>query len=322
MRARTSRFALFFISLGIAAPASAQDVPARESTDPLNVVARVGNEAIDAAAPQKIVDEVFRGKKKPAGDLLPLVQAQALEEVVKQRLVLAYARRAGEFPNSEQIAKAAKQWQIRLAAKGRKADSMTPADLERQVIWQLVWDRYLAKYCTAQRRQTWFNNHHADVDGTEMVVSHILLPVAGAGPQKFEDLEKQAEAIRAEIASGKLDFAAAAEKYSGGPSARQGGRLGKIGRHGPMDESFSRAAFQLQAGQISTPVRSPFGVHLIRCDEVIPGKKTVADLAGSIDDALAKELLEKLSRLEREKTPVEYTTAWPHFKPGTMELAK
>jgi tRNA A37 threonylcarbamoyladenosine dehydratase len=62
-------------------------------------------------------------------------------------------------------------------------------------------------------------------------------------------------------------------------------------------------------------------VHLIRCDEVLPGKKTVADLTRTIDDALAAELLEKLSRLERDKTPVKYTSAWPHFKPGTRELA-
>ena len=135
-------------------------------------------------------------------------------------------------------------------------------------------------------------------------------------------MEKQAESIRAEITSGKIDFAAAAEKYSAGPSSKQGGRLGKIGRHGPMDESFSRAAFELKAGEISPPVRSPFGVHLIRCDEVLPGTKKLSDLSRQIDDALAKELLQKLSDLERKDTPVKYTTAWPHFKPGTEELAK
>jgi len=38
-----------------------------------------------------------------------------------------------------------------------------------------------------------------------------------------------------------------------------------------MDEAFSRAAFALQTGQISPPVRSPFGVHLIRCEAIKPG---------------------------------------------------
>ncbi len=93
-------------------------------------------------------------------------------------------------------------------------------------------------------------------------------------------------------------------------------------RQGPVDESFSRAAFELKAGEISPPVRSPFGVHLIRCDEVVPGTKKLADLTGPIDEALAKELLEKISQREREKTEVKYTSAWPHFKPGTRELEK
>ncbi len=204
-----------------------------------------------------------------------------------------------------------------------KAESITAADLERQVLWRLVWDRYLAKYRTPERREIWFQKHHRDLDGTELVVSHILLrPAAGAGPNDIDDLEKRAESIRAEITSGKIDFAAAAKKYSAGPSRKQGGRLGKIGRHGPMDESFSHAAFELEAGEISPPVRSPFGVHLIRCDEVLPGKKQVSDLSGPIDEALGKELLEKISRLERRQTPVKYTSAWPHFKPGTQELAK
>ena len=263
------------------------------------MAATVGDDPVEVAEAQRMMDAIFRDKK-PAGDLLPMAQAQVLEEIVNRRLVLAYARRVGEAPSAEELAKAKKQLQIRLAAQGRKvsdvlkAESITPADLERQVLWRLVWDRYLAKYRTPQRRETWFQTHHRDLDGTELVVSHILLrPAAGAGLKEIEALEKQAEAIRAEITSGKLDFAAAAEKYSAGPSRKQGGRLGKIGRQGPMDESFSRAAFELNAGQISPPVRSPFGVHLIRCDEVVPGTKKVSDLTGPIDEALAKELLEK-----------------------------
>ncbi len=132
---------------------------------------------------------------------------------------------------------------------------------------------------------------------------------------------KQAERIREEIVAGKLTFADAARKYSAGPSRKDGGRLGSIGRHGPMDESFSRAAFALDAGQMSQPVRTSFGVHLIRCDEVKPGGKQLADVRKELEDALSQELLEKLAKVQREYTPVEYTGVLPHFKPGTHELA-
>ncbi len=317
--------------LAIAAPAFAQ--PAAEPPAKSAVAATVGDDPVEVAEVQRMMDLVFQKRKKPAADLLPMAQAQVLEEIVNRRQILAYARRVGEAPSAEELAKAKKQLQIRLAAQGRKvsdvlkAESITAADLDRQVLWRLVWDRYLAKYRTPQRRETWFQTHHRDLDGTELVVSHILLRPAGhplgqAGLKEIEALENQAESIRAEIASGKLDFAAAAKKYSAGPSATQGGRLGKIGRHGPMEESFSRAAFELNAGQVSGPVRSSFGVHLIRCDEVVPGTKKLSDLVGPIDDALAKELLEKISQLERQQTAVKYSSVWPHFKPGTQELAK
>ena len=317
---RMLAFVCLFTFLAISTPALAQPESA--------VAATVGDEPIEVSLLQQMMDTIPAGRR-PTGDRLPIAQALMLEEIVKHRLVLAYARRSGDLPSAEELAKAKKQLQLRLAAQGRKvsdvlkAESITAADLQRQVLWQLVWDRYLAKYRTPQRRETWFQSHHRDLDGTELVVSHILLrPAAGAGQQEIEAMEKQAESIRAEIVAAKLDFAAAAKKYSAGPSGKQGGRLGKIGRKAPMDESFSRAAFELSAGQISPPVRSPFGVHLIRCDDVLPGKKTLSDLMGPINEALAQELLEKLSQLERQQTAVKYTSAWPHFKPGTRELAK
>ncbi len=325
MTARLSLFFCLLVFLPIAAPALAKPEPAAKSA----VAAMVGDDPVEVAEAQRMMDLIFPDKKKPAGDLLPMAQAQVLEEIVNRRLVLAYARRVGDAPGAEELAKAKKALQIRLAAQGRKVsdvlktESITPAELDERVLWRLVWDRYLAKYRTPERRESWFQKHHRDLDGTQLVVSQILLrPADGAGPKEIEDLEKQAESIRAEITSGRIDFAAAARKYSAGPSAKQDGRIGKIGRQGPMWESFSRAAFELNAGQISRPLRSPFGVHLIRCNEVVPGTKKVSDLTAPIDEALAKELLEKLSDLERKHTQVKYTSAWPHFKPGTRELAK
>ena len=89
-----------------------------------------------------------------------------------------------------------------------------------------------------------------------------------------------------------------------------------------MDESFSRAAFELKAGEISPPVRSPFGVHLIRCDEVLPGTKKVSDLAGPIDEALAKELLEKLSQLERKQDRGEIHVRLAAFQAGNAGVGE
>jgi len=321
MNERILLYVSLFALLAIPHSASAAD-----PTD-TTVVATVGDDPIEASEVKQLMD-LIPVARRPTGDLLAMAQAQMLEEIVNRRLVVAYAQRSGDAPSAEALAKAKKQLQLRLSAQGRKApngqaEQAADAELDRQVLWRLIWDRYLAKYRTPERRKAWFQSHHRDVDGTELVVSHILLrPDSTAGPKDLEALEKQAAAIRAEITSGKTEFAQAAAKYSGGPSGKQGGRLGKIGRHGPMDEAFSRAAFELEKGQISPPIRSPFGIHLICCDEVVPGSKQISEVAAAIDDALAQELLTRIAGIEREKTAVKYTEAWPHFKPGTQELAK
>ena len=256
------RFVWLFAFLSLAAPAFAQPAPAAESA----VAATVGDDPIDVAEAQRMMDAIFRDKRSRPAICCRWPRPRCWKRSSIAGSCWPTPAALGDAPSAEELAKAKKQLQIRLAAQGRKvsdvlkAEAITPADLERQVLWRLVWDRYLAKYRTPQRRETWFQNHHRDLDGTELVVSHILLrPAAGAGPKEIEALEKRAESIRAEIISGKIDFAAAAEKYSAGPSSKQGGRLGKIGRHGPMDESFSRAAFELKAGEISPP--GPFAVR-------------------------------------------------------------
>ncbi len=84
----------------------------------------------------------------------------------------------------------------------------------------------------------------------EIKASHILV-------QTEEDANK----IYDEIKSG-LSFAQAAKEYSLCPSGYNGGDLGYFGR-GMMVKPFEDAAFDLEVGEISKPVQTQFGWHLI-----------------------------------------------------------
>jgi parvulin-like peptidyl-prolyl isomerase len=87
-------------------------------------------------------------------------------------------------------------------------------------------------------------------------------------PTELDELDVQERIVelREEIIGG-LDFAEAAELESDDQmTAQKGGDLGFFGR-GVMDSLFTETAFALDTGQVSEPVRTSFGYHLIRTEE-------------------------------------------------------
>lgn len=69
-------------------------------------------------------------------------------------------------------------------------------------------------------------------------------------------------AYREQIVQGKASFADLAQKYSDCSSAKRGGDLGPFGR-GAMQKPFEKAAFGLKVGELSEPVFTDSGVHII-----------------------------------------------------------
>jgi parvulin-like peptidyl-prolyl isomerase len=307
-------------------PGSAAEPPGDDA-----VVATVGGEPILAREVRRFQEKAARGKSL-SPETTTTLQAQVLEEIVSRRLVLAYAKRMGEAATKDEIDQARGELKTRLAAEHKTLDdflkeqSATADDLERQLAWNVVWEKYLAKYVTPERIQKFFDAHRREFDGTELLVSHVLLAAPDGTPAEkergWEDLAAKAKTIREDILAGTISFADAVEKYSTGPSRSDGGKLGTIGRLGPMDVAFTRAAFALNTGEISPPVRTPFGVHLIRCDEVRPGKKQLADVESEVRDALARELMEKLAQVERPGTTVTYSDKYSHLDPASRALVK
>jgi peptidyl-prolyl cis-trans isomerase D len=92
---------------------------------------------------------------------------------------------------------------------------------------------------------------------------HIVIPVNG---DDDAGAKKQAEAVLAEARSGK-DFAELAKKYSKDPSAAEGGELGFVGRKdfaGPIGDTL----FGMKVGDIAGPVKSQFGYHILKLEEI------------------------------------------------------
>ena len=101
-----------------------------------------------------------------------------------------------------------------------------------------------------------------NISVTEVHARHILLKPS---PILTDDQARQKiEQIAADIKSGKTTFAAAAKQFSDDPgSANQGGDLGWASPE-IYDPAFRDALLKLQKGQVSAPVHSSFGWHLIQ----------------------------------------------------------
>jgi peptidyl-prolyl cis-trans isomerase C len=74
--------------------------------------------------------------------------------------------------------------------------------------------------------------------------------------------EHEALDLQKKLTDGE-SFESLAKQFSKCPSGKQGGSLGNFGK-GQMVEPFETAAFALNAGEVSGPVRTQFGYHLIK----------------------------------------------------------
>jgi peptidyl-prolyl cis-trans isomerase D len=96
---------------------------------------------------------------------------------------------------------------------------------------------------------------------------HILFKVNAEATQELVDAAKtKAEDVLGMIQKGE-DFAAMAKQYSEGPSKENGGQLGAFKKE-DMVAPFAERAFAMQQGEVSEPVRTQFGWHLIKVEKV------------------------------------------------------
>ncbi|MEA3435105.1 MAG: peptidyl-prolyl cis-trans isomerase, partial [Thermodesulfobacteriota bacterium] len=97
--------------------------------------------------------------------------------------------------------------------------------------------------------------------------SHILIKATkDADAQTVEKTKKRAIEIMEMAREGK-DFADLAKKYSEGPTGLKGGSLGAFKKEA-MVKPFSDKAFSMKSGEISEPVRTRFGWHIIKVDKI------------------------------------------------------
>jgi peptidyl-prolyl cis-trans isomerase SurA len=130
----------------------------------------------------------------------------------------------------------------------------------------------------------------------EVHIRHILIAVSRTATNaQVDEARRKANAIAVEARQPGVDFAELARKRSEGSSSSDGGDLGFFKR-GTMVPEFEKVAFGLKTGEVSDPVRTQFGWHVLKLEEIQKlGMKPMAEVRPEIEERLRRQQAERLT---------------------------
>ncbi|MHA6729521.1 peptidylprolyl isomerase [Devosia sp. A369] len=234
--ARTASVLALMLAGTALAPALAQEAaPAVEAAavTPETVVATVGGEPITEADLSFAAEDLTQ----ELGQMPPDQRKPFLLRVLIDMKVMAKAGKDAGMADTPLFQQRLKYLEERALRRAYFADTIANAVTEEAV--RAAYDKFVADFVPAE----------------EIRASHILVPT-----------EDEAKAVKAEL-DGGADFAAVAKEKSIDPGAANGGDLGFFGK-GMMVAPFEAAVYAMtEIDQVSDPVQSQFGWHVIRLEE-------------------------------------------------------
>ena len=301
----------------LASPAAAQSPPAATESPPAATVGDIVITQADLAAAMR-----RRGAGKGAGAESPArFRAQALADLIDEALLRTELDRRQIAASDGEIDARIAGLTQELATRKSSLDAfladqgLDRAALRRRMAFDIAMGKLAASLVTPESVGRAYQEHHRAFDGTRVRVAHLILrPDGSEGTGAVAALTAKAERIRQSILAGEVSFADAAARHSAGPSRHRGGDLGFIPRQGLLAEEFTRPCYTLERGEISRPIESPFGVHLVTVLDIDAGNVDREQFRPQLERLAAQQGIREILEASRERIPVS-------LEPG-MEAAE
>lgn len=255
---------------------------------------------------QQYGDNVWDQMTKQDPNFETTTKSQLLDAVVQNQIVANYAEKNDIKANKDQI-KSFDESLKKLLADKKAKESLEKAGLTEdmlkkygeQAALMTAFNEFVSKKATPSEEEIKkvYETRKVTVDA-----SHILLKTtddkgAALSDEKKAEVKKKADELY-EKAKGGEDFAKLSKENSQDPgTASKGGALGEFSK-GHMVKEFENAAFSLKDGEISKPVLTQYGYHIIKLNKKIT--KKYEDLKESIKTELTQtktqELVQKIQQ--------------------------
>lgn len=195
-----------------------------------------------------------------------------LEQLIEHRLIVQEATRRGLQIPSEDVEERLEEIRRRaddpqeydaMLAEAGLTEEQFKAKLREQLLAQRAIDYQIRPKIQVSPTEIAKAAARSDVSeapGEEAEVLHLLVRVSEQRPEAAA--KKLVEQLRQRLAAGAA-FEPIAREYSESPDAQEGGRMGWV-RHGELLPELDAAVFALSDGQLSEPVRTRLGFHVLK----------------------------------------------------------
>jgi peptidyl-prolyl cis-trans isomerase C len=256
---------------------------AEASVDASNIAAIVNGDKIliadiDKFMKQKREYSAFLKTNKTNPQVLLQIRQKVLDTIINRKLMLDVATKSNQI-NEAEINKIAESVITNYGGEAGVSKMLVDSDLNYQMfVEELKNDLRVNKYLELaflkdiqisenELKEVFekFPNRYSQPESAR--ARHILIKVArNASPGELKTAKDKIDSLYSKSKEPNTDFSLLAKENSQCPSAQKGGDLGYFGR-GAMVPEFEKTSFALNPGEISSPIQTDFGYHIIKLED-------------------------------------------------------
>ncbi len=236
------------------------------------------------------------GESPPANT--PAVRDEILQRLIESKLIIAAAKQeeleVDDDAVRESVDEKIQQWIDHLGSRDAlerelERTGMTLEDYRNRLFSQirdqqymrLVVGRFIRPKIEVLENEVeeYYYDHLAEMpqEPDSLTISNILIVIQPSAEVR-QEVQNNVKLVQEALRQGQ-PFDQVAREYSRGPNAARGGNIGVVNKGDLFDPSLEQAVFALSVGEVSAPVVSSRGVHLIRLDRLTDdGRRDISQI--------------------------------------------